>query len=88
MTIISTFGVGAFVAVTMILLVIFIAMAFVAKDMAKRIYSCGKCGKRFNGKWNEFLIGGYYSGNSAVLKCPHCGRKNTCVISYDQKTNV
>ncbi|MBR1423564.1 MAG: hypothetical protein IJ571_09025 [Ruminococcus sp.] len=63
-------------------------LAFIfASDMSKTVYTCEKCGKRFRGKWYSFLVVGYY-GEDKYLKCPHCGKRTLCVVSYDQKTNV
>lgn len=55
-----------------------------AGDMSKTVYTCQQCGTRFRAKWYNFLLSGHYDEDK-VLKCPKCGKKHRCVVSYDQK---
>ena len=63
-----------------------LALVF-ARDMSRTVYTCEKCGKRFRGKWYSFLVSGHY-GEDKYLKCPKCGKRTLCVISYDQKSDI
>lgn len=50
-------------------------------------FTCPKCGTTFLKKRKElvFVLGKFQENSgSAVLKCPSCGEKNDCVVSYDQ----
>ncbi|MBR6337869.1 MAG: hypothetical protein IKR76_09110 [Ruminococcus sp.] len=55
-----------------------------AGDMSKTVYTCQCCGHRFRAPWYKFLWNAHYDTDK-IMKCPKCGKRNECVISYDQK---
>ncbi len=72
-----------------LLLIIIIPVSLIlglvfAGDISKTVYACPKCGTRFRAKWYKYLLSVHY-GEDKVLKCPECGKKCRCAVSYDQK---
>lgn len=55
-----------------------------AGDISKTVYTCEKCGHRFRAPWYKFLLSGHY-GEDKTLRCPNCGKRSRCMVSYDQK---
>ncbi|MCQ2456838.1 MAG: hypothetical protein MJ096_05725 [Clostridia bacterium] len=41
---------------------------------------CDKCGTRFKVK----TLLSNNSNNGVIAKCPHCGERHECTVSYDQ----
>ncbi|MGN0634363.1 MAG: hypothetical protein ACI4JW_10920 [Oscillospiraceae bacterium] len=76
------FGLGL-IGITVILLPFLIIMIFTAKSMAKKTWVCQNCQERFNGKWYNFLISQHFD-TDYYLRCPHCGKKGICTLSYKQ----
>ncbi len=50
---------------------------------AKAVYVCEHCQHRFKAGWK--VLFSLHVNDDYVLKCPHCGKRDFCHMSYDQE---
>lgn len=66
-----------------LLIVVLVAWATVGKN-AKSYYVCPHCHHRFKPGWR--IVFSFHVMDEYSLKCPHCGKRDMCSMSYDQES--
>ena len=62
-----------------IMVIVFIPLMLMAKNLERHTWGCSNCGHRFNRKWRQLMFVPY-ANNTSILKCPEC--KKRCSCSY------
>jgi DNA-directed RNA polymerase subunit RPC12/RpoP len=66
--------------------IIFSAVVFyiAGKIISKKKYTCPSCGHTFHPKWWKSMFS-VHINSERVFRCPHCGKKDFCHISYNSE---